>query len=63
MQTQSPRKIELHLYFFGFGVSRPSQTIRVMSGAISLPNHNFPGQAWSFKRLTSICDHSFARNW
>ena len=25
-------------------------------------NHTFPGQAWSSKRLTSICAHSFARN-
>ena len=32
----------------------PSQPNRVMSSAVSLPNHNFIGQAESFKRLTSI---------
>ena len=35
-------------------VLRPSQPNRVMSSAVSLPNHTFTGQAYSSKRLTSI---------
>ena len=35
-------------------VLRPSQPNVVMSSAVSLPNHNFTGQAESSKRLTSI---------
>ena len=35
-------------------VLRPSQPNRVMSSAVSLPNHTFTGQALSSKRLTSI---------
>ena len=35
-------------------VLRPSQPNRVMSSAVSLPNHTFTGQASSSKRLTSI---------
>ena len=35
-------------------VLRPSQLNRVMSSAVSLPNHTFTGQAQSSKRLTSI---------
>ena len=35
-------------------VLRPSQPSRVMSSAVSLPNHTFTGQAQSSKRLTSI---------
>ena len=38
-------------------VLRLSQSIRVMSSAVSVPNHTFPGQ------LTSTCAQSFARNW
>ena len=34
-------------------VLRPSQPNGVMSSAVSLPNHNFTGQAKSSKRLTS----------
>ena len=29
---------------------------------VSLPNHTFPRQAWSFRQLTSTCPHSFTRN-
>ena len=35
-------------------VLRPSQPNRVMSSAVSLPNHKFTGQAKSSKLLTSI---------
>ena len=42
---------------------RSSQPIRVMSRAVSLPDHTFfSGQAKSSKRLTSTCVHSFTRN-
>ena len=41
----------------------PSQPIRVMSTTVSLPNHTFPGHAYSSKWLTSTCAHSFTRNW
>ena len=34
-------------------VLRPSQSYRVMSSVVSLPNHKFTGQTYS-KRLTSI---------
>ena len=40
--------------FVCFEVLRPSQPNRVMSSAVSLPNHTFTGQAQSSKRLTSI---------
>ena len=43
-------------------VLRPSQPIRVILSVISLPNHTFPGQALSFKWLTSICAHLVTRN-
>ena len=36
---------------WGFTASQPNG---VMSSAVSLPNHTFPGQALSSKRLTSI---------
>ena len=36
----------------------PSQQIRVMSSAVSLPNHTFPGEAQTSKQLKSICAHS-----
>ena len=35
-------------------VLRPSQEDRVMSSAVSLPNHTFTGQALSSEQLTSI---------
>ena len=44
-------------------VLQPSQSFRVMSGVVSLPNHTFPGQATISKQLTNTCAQSFARNW
>ena len=44
-------------------VLRPSQSIRVVSSAVNLPNHAFVWAGLSSKRLTSTCAHSFARNW
>ena len=41
-------------------VLRPSQSIRVMSILSVYPN-TLPGQS-SIKQLTSICEHSFAKN-
>ena len=41
-------------------VLRPSQCIRVMSSAISLPNHTFSWTCTSL--LNSTCAHSFTRN-
>ena len=35
-------------------VLRPSQPNVVMSSAVSLPNHTFTGQAYSYKWITSI---------
>ena len=52
--------------FIGFDwaeILRPSQPIRVMSSWSVYLTTLFPGQVWSSKQLTCICEHSFARNW
>ena len=41
------------------GVLQASQHVEL----VTLPNHNFTGQAQSSKRLTCTCAHSIARNW
>ena len=38
--------------------NEPVNTIMII-----LPNHTFPGQAWSAKWLNSTCTHFFARKW
>ena len=44
----------LDVKFVCVEVLRPSQPNRVMSSAVSLPNHTFTGQTQSSKLLTSI---------
>ena len=46
--------LELSLMFVYVEVLWPNQLNGVISRAVSLPNHNFTGQAWSSKWLTSI---------
>ena len=44
----------------GLQFNGPVNTIKVIV-VVTLPNHTFPGQALSSKRLTSDCAHYFAR--
>ena len=47
--------------FVSVAVLRPSKHIKVMSSAVSLRNHSFPGMTSFSNQLTSIYAHSFAR--
>ena len=53
-------KYGIFVLFVCVEVLQPSQTSRVMSRVVSIPNHTFTGQALSSKRLTSIV-HSLLR--